>query len=196
MRWSIVAMVIDKLLDMLAEGRLAVPSFQRHYEWSRKKARKLMTSLLGGYTCGTLVLWRPPDRSLTSVRGASADNWSDLILDGHQRLATLYMLVRGSVPPTCDHGKIRHDPRDMAIDLSTGKFSYPECARASHDTWMTVTDCFSSPYSEIMGRVAGEFQEEAAMAMRSLHGIRDLTYPIERVSMTHDVAKETYDPLH
>jgi hypothetical protein len=187
-------MVIDELLEMLADGRLAVPSFQRHYEWSRKKARKLMTSLLGGYTCGTLVLWRPSDRSLTPVRGVSADNWTDLILDGHQRLATLYMLVRGSVPPTCDHDKIRYDPRDMAIDLSTGKFSYRERARTSHDTWMTVADCFSSPYSEIMSRVAEEIQEEAAKVVRSLYGIRDLTYPIERVSMAHDVAKETYDP--
>lgn len=189
-------MVIDELLDMLADGRLAVPSFQRHYEWPRKKARKLMTSLLGGYTCGTLVLWRPSDRSLTSVRGASAGKWTDLILDGHQRLATLYMLVRGSAPPTCDHDKIRYDPRDMAIDLSTGMFSHPERARASHDTWMTVVDCFSSPHSEIMGRVAGEFQEKAARVVRSLHGIRDLTYPIEHVSMTHDVAKETYAPLN
>jgi|GEM_PF-3131389 len=189
-------MVIDELLDMLADGRLAAPSFQRHYVWSRKKARKLMTSLLGGYTCGTLVLWRPPDRSVTSVRGASAENWSDLILDGHQRLATLYMLVRGNVPPTCSEGTLRHDPRDMVFDLSAGSFSYPERVRHSSNSCLPVVDCFCSPYGEIIRRVSGEVQKEAAKVVRSLHGIRDLAYPIERVSMTPEEAKKTYDPLH
>lgn len=188
-------MIVDELLAMAADGRLAVPSFQRHYVWSRKKARTFMTSLFGGHMCGELVVWDPPNGEMPDVRGAHSHRRPKLLLDGHQRLCALYLLMRGTLPPTCGEGMMRYDPRDMLIDLINGTFSYPERCNDTTRPWVPVTDCYSSPSGDVLARIPCDMRDRAADTMRSLHAIRELQYPTRRALMAYEEAHALYAPV-
>ena len=48
---------VQDLLEVVASGRLRIPSFQRGLKWDRMDARLLLESLFRGYPVGTLLLW-------------------------------------------------------------------------------------------------------------------------------------------
>jgi hypothetical protein len=80
---------------------LFVPAFQREYVWKRDDAKRLLSSLIKDYPTGTMLTWEtnhPPE-----LKGKHKYNEKQgavrLILDGQQRITTLYMLIRGEIPP-------------------------------------------------------------------------------------------------
>jgi hypothetical protein len=94
---------LDVLLSDVDEGRIRVPRFQRPYVWSAAMMRELFDSVLKGYPIGSLLIWAPrevevatmthmgPIRTPASPKGSGQ---ASLLLDGHQRLATLYGVLR------------------------------------------------------------------------------------------------------
>src|SRR5205823_636959 len=94
-------MRISQILDKIDENQLFVPAFQREYVWNRENAKELIASLIKHHPTGTMLTWEandPPERKGSWVydpkQGAVR-----LILDGQQRITTLYMLIRGELPP-------------------------------------------------------------------------------------------------
>jgi uncharacterized protein with ParB-like and HNH nuclease domain len=94
-------MKINELLSDIEKKDLVLPEFQREYVWNRDQAKKLMDSLMKGYPVGSLLFWKtdnPPELknidSLPEKLGTI-----DVILDGQQRLTTLYMLIKDDIPP-------------------------------------------------------------------------------------------------
>src|SRR5690348_15503731 len=96
-----VTMKISELIDGIRRRDMVLPEFQREYVWSKDQAKQLVASLVKDYPVGGLLFWKtntppelknfsePPDRIGTI----------QVILDGQQRLTTLYMLVTGDIPP-------------------------------------------------------------------------------------------------
>ncbi|MCX6327784.1 MAG: DUF262 domain-containing protein [Bacteroidia bacterium] len=94
-------MNIRQILEKVDDGQLFVPAFQREYVWKRQNAKELFDSLIKKYPTGTMLTWetrQPPE-----LKGAITynDNMGavKLILDGQQRITTLYMIMRGKIPP-------------------------------------------------------------------------------------------------
>ena len=90
-------MKIQNILEKIDEQQLYVPAFQREYRWQRPDALKLVQSLLKEYPTGTLLTWetnKPPE-----VKGPhkydERQGAVKILLDGQQRVTTLYMLTRG-----------------------------------------------------------------------------------------------------
>jgi len=87
---------IDELLDEIAAGKLRVPRFQRPFIWKPYDMRALFDSIYKGYPIGSLLLWESTEdlKSLDKVGPIRIPTPSitplTYILDGHQRLATLY----------------------------------------------------------------------------------------------------------
>jgi len=88
---------IEDLLDDIAAGKLRVPRFQRPFIWKPSDMLDLFDSIYKGYPIGSLLLWESAEKleSLDYVGPPiSIPRPSDIpltyILDGHQRLATLY----------------------------------------------------------------------------------------------------------
>ena len=95
-------MKIDDLLDEIRNRGLVLPEFQREYVWGRDQAKQLLASLLKGYPVGALLFWRtdnPPDLK-NMDRLPQKSGMIRVLLDGQQRLTTLYMLIEGEIPPT------------------------------------------------------------------------------------------------
>ena len=94
-------MKISQILDKIDERQLFVPAFQREYVWKRKDAKNLISSLIQDYPTGTMLTWEtsnPPELK-GNHKYSDSQGSVKLILDGQQRITTLYMLITGNIPP-------------------------------------------------------------------------------------------------
>ena len=93
---------LDVLLNDVDEGRIQIPRFQRAYVWTPQMMRELFESVLRGYPIGSLLFWNLRELNVHTMDrigplaapGASGKSPVSLVLDGHQRLATLYGVLR------------------------------------------------------------------------------------------------------
>ena len=88
-------MKVSTILEKIEENQLFVPAFQREYVWRRDDAKLLIDSLIKEYPVGTMLTWEtsnPPE-----LKGRYQYNEKQgavkLLLDGQQRITTLYMLM-------------------------------------------------------------------------------------------------------
>jgi Protein of unknown function DUF262 len=89
--------LLETLLDDIATGRLRVPRFQRPFVWSPEQMLELFDSIEGGYPIGSILVWETTldVPSLETVAGIDippppTDRPVSYLLDGHQRLSTLF----------------------------------------------------------------------------------------------------------
>ncbi|MDE0358272.1 MAG: DUF262 domain-containing protein [Gammaproteobacteria bacterium] len=82
-------MKIAGILAKVTTGNMTLPAFQRGYVWKRRQVRELFDSLYRRHPVGSLLTW------ITSLeRGGS----TELLLDGQQRVTSLYGVIKGEVP--------------------------------------------------------------------------------------------------
>ena len=118
---------LSSLLDGIKHGRIRIPQFQRKFVWDLKKSAELIDSILKGYPIGTFIFWQTQDRSL-AVR--SIDNKPlakvaqgtpiDLVLDGQQRLASLYACFKGLTIQRADNSQADNF-NDIVVNLSAAE---------------------------------------------------------------------------
>jgi len=87
---------VEDLLEEIARGKLRLPRFQRPFVWKPSDMLSLFDSIFKGYPIGSLLLWESAEeaQSLDEVGPIKVPCPSEkplaYILDGHQRLATLF----------------------------------------------------------------------------------------------------------
>src|SRR5438034_967733 len=121
---KVVATVkISAILEKVDEHQLFVPAFQREYVWKRDNAKQLIESLIKDYPTGTMLTWEtaePPElkgpHKYDAKQGAIR-----ILLDGQQRVTTLYMLIRGNIPPYYTAPEITNDTRGLYVNLETNE---------------------------------------------------------------------------
>jgi hypothetical protein len=136
-------MKIKTILDKIDEKQLFIPAFQREYRWQRPDALKLIDSLIKEYPTGTLLIWetnKPPEikgpHKYDERQGAVK-----ILLDGQQRVTTLYILAMGQSPSYYEPAEIQVDPSGMWIDLMALKPEYGSDAKKATDPkWQRLTD--------------------------------------------------------
>src|SRR5258708_16205010 len=102
---------IHDVTQAIHQGRYRIPNIQRGYEWGPDRVAKLLDSIMSGYPIGAIVVWRPTEeirgdiqtRRFVADFDSSQDYLSDalhpaaqgaesyLVLDGQQRLQSLYL---------------------------------------------------------------------------------------------------------
>jgi hypothetical protein len=141
------AMKISELLDSVAKNDLVLPEFQREYVWTKEQAKQLMVSLVKDYPVGSLLFWKtdkPPElKNLPNI--PEKLGMIQVILDGQQRITTLYLLIRGEIPPYYKEVDIETDPRELYFNLEDGDFQYYQASRMRNNpVWVKVLDCFNN----------------------------------------------------
>ncbi len=96
-------MKISTILDHIDSGYYALPEFQRGYVWNRDQVRGFFDSLYKRHPVGGLLVWITASRT-ASYRGDSdlPDGVVNLLLDGQQRMTSLYGVARGKPPSFFD----------------------------------------------------------------------------------------------
>lgn len=104
-----MALTIRKILERVQDGTLRVPAFQRGFVWDSERVAYLMDSIYKGYPFGALILWRTKEK-LTHERqlgpfqlpDAEPDYPIDYVLDGQQRLTSIFGVFQTELVPTED----------------------------------------------------------------------------------------------
>jgi len=92
-------MKISTILDHIDSGFIALPEFQRGYVWNRDQVRAFMDSLYRRHPVGSLLVWATrSDEATHRGDGRLAPEVVKLLLDGQQRMTSLYGIVRGKPP--------------------------------------------------------------------------------------------------
>ena len=96
-------MKISTVLDHIDSGHMALPEFQRGYVWNRDQVRGLFDSLYRRHPVGGLLVWATESKSATHRGDVQlAPGIVKLLLDGQQRMTTLYGVLRGHPPKFFD----------------------------------------------------------------------------------------------
>lgn len=102
-------MSIVALLNQIREGEIVLPAIQRDFVWPEERVERLLDSVLRGYPIGIALLWetyldvqhrrfttdyQPDQAHLFHSNGAKRK--LKVVLDGQQRLQSLYIALYGS----------------------------------------------------------------------------------------------------
>jgi len=183
-------MKIGAILEQIDLGKMALPEFQRGYVWNRDQVRGLMYSLYRRHPVGGLLIWETHvDRART--RGAATPptgGWVDLLLDGQQRITTLYGIQRGGPPKFFDGNSATFTGLHFNMVDETFEFFAP-AKMAGNPAWIDVTRVMqTSDPTEVLEPIEDRLPELGLKAMTCLgrlsriRGILDIELHIDRVS--------------
>lgn len=88
---------VSVLVEQIDAGELALPDLQRPFVWKRTAIRDLLDSLYRGYPAGYLLFWRTSNEVDSHKIGTDPElkRKSKMIVDGQQRLTSLYAVIKG-----------------------------------------------------------------------------------------------------
>jgi hypothetical protein len=136
-------MKISTILDHIDSGHIALPEFQRGYVWNRDQVRGLFDSLYRRHPVGGLLVWATEAKTAAHRGdGPLAAGVVKLLLDGQQRITSLYGVVRGRPPKFFDGNTMAFTGLRFHLDTETFAFYQPV---KMHDDplWIEVTELMS-----------------------------------------------------
>jgi hypothetical protein len=89
---------LNALIEDIDLGKIGLPELQRPFVWPNRNVRDLLDSLYRGYPAGFLLFWETgADAGLKGIGSKNEKSVPSLaIVDGHQRLTSLYAVVKGA----------------------------------------------------------------------------------------------------
>jgi hypothetical protein len=93
---------VNELLTDVEQGRVALPDMQREFIWENTQVRDLIDSLYKNHPIGMILLWQtnPNDNvPITMIDDTTKkiSNYSELVVDGQQRLTSLLLVKKGCI---------------------------------------------------------------------------------------------------
>lgn len=133
-------MKISTVLDHIDSGHMALPEFQRGYVWNRDQVRGLFDSLYRRHPVGGLLVWATESKTAAHRGdGALAAGVVKLLLDGQQRMTSLYGVVRGKPPEFFDGNEKAFT--GLRFNLETETFAFYQPVKMGDDPlWVDVTE--------------------------------------------------------
>ena len=118
---------VSRIIDDVKTGKVAIPIFQREYTWRRKQIEELWESIFQGFFVGSVLTWAAYEQLTTMpVHGAPGlQDAADIVLDGQQRITSLYYAVSAPEAPLPNQRSTRFfvdlkallDPRANSSDI-------------------------------------------------------------------------------
>lgn len=132
-------MKISTILDHIDSGHMALPEFQRGYVWNRDQVRGLFDSLYRRHPVGGLLVWATESMTATHRGdGQLAAGVVKLLLDGQQRMTSLYGVLRGKPPKFFDGNAQAFTGLRFHLDSLNFEF-YQPVKMKDDPLWIDVT---------------------------------------------------------
>jgi len=118
---------VAALLTYVDVGDIGLPDIQRPFVWSATKVRDLFDSMYRGFPVGYLLFWETANTNGAKPIGldAKAHAAGRLIVDGQQRLTSLYAVLRGKQVIDKNYRPVRLEIAFRPID---GRFDVSDAA--------------------------------------------------------------------
>ena len=178
-------MKISQIIDKINDQQLFVPAFQREYVWKRNDAKNLIESLIRDYPTGTMLTWdtnNPPELKGDYVYKTNTGPVK-LILDGQQRITTLFMLMTGEIPPYYSHKDINTHIRGLYVNVETLVLEYFKKNIMEHDPlWINITEIIKNKirFLDVINHLASKNEGEHIPRERE-HKIADNFESIKKI---------------
>ncbi len=125
---------LQRVFQELERGNMRIPRFQRAYVWERSKIVRLLNSISMSYPIGSFFLWETDTtmeafgRDITEFGFPKKPqgNYFMFILDGQQRITSLYVSLMGKTLNGIDYSKI-------CYNLDSKKFKIPQLKTEQHN---------------------------------------------------------------
>lgn len=185
-----ISCTVEWLVSNIDHGSLGLPDIQRPFVWNNTQVRDLFDSMFRGYPVGFLLFWAASanqgSRQIGSI-GHGTDAPSLLIIDGQQRLTSLYAVMKGK--PVMDKNFAAR-PIKIAFHPEKGTFEVHTAALARSPEWIpNISDLFTQPGSSrkhinaflerleaAQGEVAPEREEAIAENIEQLLNIKGYSF--------------------
>ncbi|MBK8809022.1 MAG: DUF262 domain-containing protein [Bacteroidales bacterium] len=174
---------LSKFFKELESGLIRIPRFQRGYIWEKSKITKLLNSIYAQYPIGSIFLWLAPKEYKNYIRdwkelGLPDDtnqNEYQFILDGQQRITSLYITLKGKLFEEQDY-------RTICFHLEKREFTVSKAKTMKHEipAWKLLDPI---AYGEILADYAivdREKKTNFASIWRECHEIF-VNYPLSIV---------------
>ena len=146
-------MKVSQILDQIDEGAVALPEFQRGYVWNRNQVRALMDSMYHKHPVGGLLVWVTKTEHATRRGGTPLPSGTvKLLLDGQQRITSLYGIIRGRPPAFFDGNKQSFTGLYFNLESESFEF-YAPIAMKDNPLWFDVTDLIQNGAGPHIGRL-------------------------------------------
>ena len=195
-------MKISEILNQIDLGSYALPEFQRGYVWNRDQVKKLMMSLYRGYPIGGLLIWvTTTDPTITRGDGQLTPGVVNLILDGQQRITSLYGIIRGHAPKFFDGNANSFTGLYFNIKEEYFEF-YMATKMKDNPDWISVTELLQKGASNYIGEANPErkmFLFNYLDVLNRLNNIKDTDLYISNVTgedKTIDVVVEIFNNVN
>ncbi|MEB3186594.1 MAG: DUF262 domain-containing protein [bacterium] len=133
-------MKISTILDHIDSGHMALPEFQRGYVWNRDQVRGIFDSLYRRHPVGGLLVWATESKTAAHRGdGVLAAGVVKLLLDGQQRMTSLYGVARGTPPRFFDGNAQAFTGLRFHLENQTFEF-YQPVKMKDDPLWIDVTE--------------------------------------------------------
>jgi hypothetical protein len=154
---------VDHLVKDVDSGALALPDIQRPFVWKSTKVRDLLDSMFRGYPFGYILTWKSSTIGHSKSIGTDRKSMSAphaLVVDGQQRLTSLYAVMTGR--PVRDKHFAERRIR-IAFHPISGEFEVADASRRNNPEWLyDVSDVFTDQRGAFA--VAREYLERVSAA--------------------------------
>ena len=177
---------IQDLLSQIGHGEILLPEFQRGYVWNRGQVRELMQSLYRKHPTGHLLTWRTYKPSLVRGAQSTSNGHSLLLLDGQQRLTTLYVLFEGKAPLFYEGESLYFD---LYFNMQTEEFRFYQTSRMENNpAWIGVHEFLREGLTTLLERIEQLNEDRRTIIQQNLarlsglDAVRNYTYTVDQVS--------------
>lgn len=192
---------LSGLLHYIDIGDIGLPDIQRPFVWPNTKVRDLFDSMYRGFPVGYLLFWS--NASIVNTRSiGTEDKQHDipnlLIVDGQQRLTSLYAVFRGKTVIDSDY---RNRKIEIGFNPLEGKFEVTDATIRKNPLWISnISDLWAvhaTSYSAIKAFVKrletnrGITDEEEKVIAGNIDRLFDIQkYPFTALEISPAVDEE------
>lgn len=200
-------MKVSSILDHIDSGFIVLPEFQRGYVWNRDQVRGFFDSLYRRHPVGGLLVWTTKaEGAVVRGDGKVAAGVAQLLLDGQQRITSLYGVIRGKAPAFFDGSTKAFTGLYFNVDEERFQFYQPTKMK-DDPRWINVTELMLGGIDGI-GEYIENFSKlpEYAVSMKTyigrltkLYGITGIEFHVEEVTGTEkslDVIVEIFNKVN
>lgn len=192
---------IITLIEDIDRGKIGLPELQRPFVWPNVNVRDLFDSLYRGYPAGFLLFWKTGgDGTLKSIGTEAKQSIPELaIVDGQQRLTSLYAVIKGAEVLRANFRKerieIAFNPLSERFDVADAAIrkdrSYIPNITKLWEQGLDTMD-FREDFIERLSEIRELSKEDRRTIERSINKLRDLTgYTFTALTLNASVDEQT-----
>src|SRR5579859_1359263 len=173
---------IQLLVNDVKDNHLQLPELQRKYVWKSTQVRDFFDSLYHQYPTGQLLVWETDDlphaRDLSAQGIGMNQRRPQLLLDGQQRLTSLYAVMTGESLIVRD----RDRTIDIVFHVHDEKFEVATATHHAQNGWVSVTKLFTQgllpAFNELKLDYNSPEAQKALDNLSRLDGVKSYRYRV------------------